>query len=162
MESNTTIELFEILIGQEKINIPKNINFLELKSIMLHKYKKFVKQFTYNSIKIEERLLVYNYPIFTAIIDRNSFIEYKKRRFRCKRCRKYINLTSWKCVHTASCKAYYLLKLKIPPTFELPCGYDEEENMTKEIYKEADDFLYKKFESHRQSMLKKINKILYQ
>ena len=81
MESNATIELFEILIGQEKINIPKNINFLELKSIMLHKYKKFVKQFTYNSIKIEERLLVYNYPIFTAIIDRNSFIEYKKRQF---------------------------------------------------------------------------------
>ena len=65
-------------------------------------------------------------------------------------------------MHTASCRAYYLLKLKISPTFELSCGYDEEENKTIEVYKEADDFLNKKFESLRQSMLKKINKILYQ
>ena len=40
MESNSTMELFEMLVGQEKINIQKNINFLELKSIMIHKYKK--------------------------------------------------------------------------------------------------------------------------
>ena len=151
MQSNKSLEIF---IGEEKVVLPKKTNFYELKYIILNRQKKFVKYFTYNNIKIEKKLLVLDYPTFATIIDRNNFIEYRKGQYRCKRCRKYVNLSLWKCAHTSGCRAYYLLKLKITPTIELVSGYNEEENMIKEIEQEVDELINKKTETRRQSMLK--------
>ena len=106
--------------------------------------------------------MIYEYPEFTTVIDRNIFIQYKKGQFRCKNCRQYLNLSLWKCSHNNKCRANYLLRLKTSTTEEIPSKYKEsEENMIKNIDEEVDEFFKKKSDSRRRFMLNKINEILF-
>lgn len=101
------MEEIQVFYGHNKITVPKDSNFLMLKEKILKKDKKLVKYFIYENEKINESLLIINYPLFNIAIDKNDFCEYKKGQFRCKRCRKYLRLSNFKCRHSNFCRTYY-------------------------------------------------------
>lgn len=106
------MEEIKIFYGKNKIKIQKDSNFLMLKEKILKKDKRLVKHFTYEKEKINDNLLIINYPIFNVVIDKNDFCEFKKGQFRCKKCRKYLKLSNFTCQHYNFCRTYYNLKKK--------------------------------------------------
>ena len=76
------MEEIKIFYGKNKIKIQKDSNFLMLKEKILKKDKRLVKHFTYEKEKINDNLLIINYPIFNVVIDKNDFCEFKKGQFR--------------------------------------------------------------------------------
>jgi len=156
-----------VFYGDDTINIPKNSTFYDLKMKVLNQKKIFIKYFEYNKEKISDTLLCSNYPSFLTILDNNEFVEYRKGQYRCKKCRKYLNISDWKCRHTHACRAYHLLHKKDKTCTILNSGYtetmDNEDNkdyngMFDEEIKEKIDGI---FERKRISMLNKINEILF-
>ena len=171
-----------VFFGKSTIDVQNNLTFHELKIKILHEQKKFIKYFTYKNEKINENLFFNNYPKFQTILDNNDFVEYRKGQFRCKKCRKYINITLWKCNHKNTCRAYHLLSKRDKTTLILESGYQEIDNSKNiEANKESDDsknveeeeeqeynfddeidkILDKKLENYRIKMLNKINSLLY-
>ena len=157
-----------IFYEEEYIRIPKNSTFSGLKRRILQQYKKFAKFFLYQNEKINENLLCRDFPSFRTILDNNEFTEYRHGQFRCKKCRRYLNLTTWNCKHSNSCRAFHLLFKKDKTTIELLSGYEEiseeeesqkksDTNIDEEIKKLIDD----KFEKERMRKLNKINSLLF-
>ena len=101
-----------VFYGDNTINIPKSSTFYDLKMKVLYQSKLFIKYFEYNKEKINDTLLCSNYPYFLTILDNNNFVEYRKRQYRCKKCRKYLNISEWKCRHSHACRAYHFLYKK--------------------------------------------------
>ena len=64
---------------------------MDLKQKILFKDKKLIRYFSFEGKKIEDNLRVSNYPNFSITIDKTVFKEFTKGKFRCKKCRKYIN-----------------------------------------------------------------------
>ena len=150
------METLSIFYGDKTIKVPKNSNFNTLKKIILEKDGKLVKYFSYANQKINESLLVYDYPSFILTIDQNEFKEYKKGKYRCKRCRKYLKISKWTCSHTNKCRAFYVLANNLKDTFTLEGGYEEDKD--DEI---IDKIINRQIENNRKSMLNKINALLF-
>ena len=162
---NTEIVIF---YGDNTITIPKNFTFHDLKMKVLNQDKKFIKYFEYNNEKISDILLCSNYPSFITVIANSDFVEYRKGQYRCKKCRKYLNISEWKCKHSNACRAYHLLNKKDNTSISLKSGYkeiiDDDEDkdyitgMFDEEIKEKIDGI---FEKNRIRMLNRINELLY-
>lgn len=101
-----------INFGTFEIMMPQSATFAHLKNEILKNDKKFIKSFFYNKEKINDNSLIISYPLFSAMIDKNEFEEYKKGQFRCKNCRRYLKISKWVCSHSNRCKAIFLLKKK--------------------------------------------------
>ena len=165
MEEGLEINVF---YGETYIKLSRNSTFYDLKKKILFEHKKLVKYFFYQKSKINESLLCLNYPTFRTIIDNNDFVEYRSGQFRCKKCRKYLNLTSWNCKHSNSCRAYHLLYKKDKNTLDLLSGYKEipEDEENKDInYESMDEEINKTInavlERERIRKLNLINSLLY-
>ena len=104
-------EIF-LFYGENKIIVDKIATFEGLKKETLSKSNILVKYFCYQGDKIKEEMSVINYSKFTSMIDNNKFNEYKKGLYRCSKCRKYLNITKWKCRYTNKYRAYYIFELK--------------------------------------------------
>lgn len=163
------MEEIKIFYGKNKIKIPKDSNFLMLKEKILKKDKRLVKHFIYENEKINDNLLIINYPIFNVVIDKNDFCEFKKGQFRCKKCRKYLKLSNFTCQHYNFCRAYYNFKKKESIYEILEGGYEEEESQKRDFLDEEEsqkgDFCYAKDEIAHSSFkndddYELINKIL--
>ena len=114
-----------IFYGENNIRIPKYSTFNDLKRRILQSYKRFAKYFLYHNEKINENLLCSDFPSFMTFLDNNEFTEYRHGQNRCKRCRRYLNITNWNCKHSNSCRAYHLLFKKDKTSLDLVSGYKE-------------------------------------
>ena len=134
----------------------------------MKKEKILVKYFSFNGVKINDTLLISNYPNFSIISDKNLFEEYKAGQYRCKRCHKYLRISTWTYAHTNKCKALYNFILKEKPNQILEGGYTEINEIGNE-FEQSEDDLDAEIEQkinlvsnrHKQYMLNQINKIMY-
>lgn len=133
------MEEIKIFYGKSKIKIPKDSNFLMLKEKILKKDKRLVKYFTYENEKINDNLLIINYPIFNVVIDKNDFCEFKKGQFRCKKCRKYLKISNFTCQHYNFCRTYYNFKKKESIYEILEGGYEDEESQKRDFLDEEEE-----------------------
>lgn len=161
-------EKIKVFYGKKESEMSKSSSFLDLKKEILTKEKTLVKYFSFNEVKINDNLLIINYPNFSIISDKNVFEEYKKGQYRCKRCHKYLRISNWTCAHTNKCKALYLFILKEKPNQILEGGYSQINEISNGLELSEDD-LEAEIEQkinlvsnrHKQNMLNQINKILY-
>ena len=165
MDSNNKIKVF---YGQKESEMPKSSSFLDLKKEILKKEKTLVKYFSFKEVKINDKLLIINYPKFSIISDKNQFEEYKLGQYRCKRCHKYLRLSNWTCAHSNKCKALYIFTLKEKLNQTSEGGYAEINDIDDELEQSEDDIdaeieqkINGVYNRHKQYMLNRINKILY-
>lgn len=92
----------EIFVGESKISTKSNIRFSELKLLILNS-KKIMAKYFISGEKINECMMVKNFPSFDIMIDPNEFIEHKRGQYLCKFCRKYLKISKWVCSHTPIC-----------------------------------------------------------
>lgn len=151
------MDKINVFYGQDQILMPKTANFTQLKKEILFKDKRFIKSFSYKGNKINESLLVIDYPTFSISIDNNKFNEYKKGQYRCSKCRKYLKINKWNCRHTKKCRAYYIFKLKKSETSIIEGRYSEPELEDEKV---IDNILNPKIEKIRNSMINRINFLL--
>ena len=149
----------EIYIGDIKIQAKYDIIFKELKVLALKTQKIFVKYFSFNGDKINELLRVSDYPLFELNIDPNPFKEYKKGKFRCGKCRKYLRMSNWTCSHTPRCKAKYLFNKEYTKQISGRYEFNFEEEIEEKISKKF-DYIKRNNEKKKADMLNKINELL--
>ena len=139
-----------VIFGEKKLKVKKGSTFLDLKKIILKQEGILAKYFILKDTKINEFLMISNFPEFDIIIDPNKFQEYKKGHYRCSSCYKYVKQTKWCCAHTAKCKAKYLFSGEFIK--KIKGGYDIDE--------EIDSYFISIDERRKKNMLNKINEII--
>ena len=105
-------EFINVFYGNNRVLVEKDINFKELRKRILKKQCRLIKYFSFENKKINENLLVMNFPIFIVCLDKNIFCEFKNGQYRCKRCRKYLKLNNLTCIHSNTCRLFIISKKK--------------------------------------------------
>ena len=77
-----------VIFGEKKLKVKKGSTFFDLKKIIFKKERILVKYFMLNDTKINEFLMISNFPEFDIILDQNKFQEYKNGNYRCSSCNK--------------------------------------------------------------------------
>lgn len=118
-------DFITVFYGKNKITVPSDISFIDLRKEILKKNHRLIKCFFFKEKIINENLSVKNFPTFTTSMDKNIFNEYKIGQFRCKKCRRYLRLSKMTCIHSNTCRTYFNFKKKESAYEILEGGYYE-------------------------------------
>ena len=141
-----------VKIGEKNIKVTKGATFSYLKRVILKVERKLIKYFIFKGQKLNEKLLISDYPEFDIALDPNSFQEYKPGQFRCSSCYKYFKFKKWACSHTAKCKAKHLFGGDFIQIIKCGCDIEVDDSINEIISKIEN--------GRRQNMLNKINEII--
>ena len=132
-------EYINVFIGNDKLLVKNNKSFKDLRLKILNEKKRLIKYFSFGDKKINENILIKNFPNFKVAMDKNIFKEFKYGQYRCRRCRKYLKLSNLTCSHSNICRTLYNFRKKESTNEIVDGGYDDGENSQSNLFNECEE-----------------------